>query len=127
MEPGDLVQTRRTSVAGAKSPRQRVKRGAVETPPVQSVERALSVLEAVARSSEPVPLTHLTDVLGIDQSSVFRLANTLKRRGFLANPNGGKHYVLGPAVWRLSRGVRLESDAHQRLPRAGQGPRHAYG
>jgi IclR family acetate operon transcriptional repressor len=70
---------------------------------VQSVERALSVLEAVAGSGEPVPLAHLTGILGIDQSSAFRLANTLKRRGFLANPNGRKHYVLGPAVWRLSR------------------------
>ena len=70
---------------------------------MQSVERALSLLEAVARSAEPVPLARLTEVLGIDPSSVFRLANTLKRRGFLANPNGRKHYVLGPAVWRLSR------------------------
>jgi len=86
-----------------KPTRQRHRRGAVETPLVQSVERALSVMEAVARSAEPVPLAHLTEVLGIDPSSVFRLANTLKRRGFLANPNGRKHYVLGPAVWRLSR------------------------
>jgi IclR family transcriptional regulator, acetate operon repressor len=80
-----------------------LRRGAVETPSVQSVERALSLLEAVARSGEPVPLGQLTEVLGIDPSSVFRLANTLKRRGFLANPNGRKNYVLGPAVWRLSR------------------------
>jgi IclR family acetate operon transcriptional repressor len=86
---------------GGKPPR--VGRGAVETPPVQSVERALMLLEAVAQSSEPVPLTHLTEIVGIDPSSVFRLANTLKRRGFLANPTGRKHYVLGPAVWRLSR------------------------
>jgi DNA-binding IclR family transcriptional regulator len=85
------------------APRKVARRGAVETPPVQSVERALSVLEAVARSPEPVPLAHLTEVLGIDPSSAFRLANTLKRRGFLANPNGRKHYVLGPAVWRMSR------------------------
>ena len=75
----------------------------METPPVQSVERALSLLEAVAGSADPVPLARLTEILGIDPSSVFRLANTLKRRGFLANPNGRKHYVLGPAVWRLSR------------------------
>jgi IclR family acetate operon transcriptional repressor len=80
-----------------------LRKGALETPLVQSVERALSVLETVAGSAEPVPLAQLTDVLGIDPSSVFRLANTLKRRGFLANPNGRKHYVLGPAIWRLSR------------------------
>jgi len=83
--------------------RARVRRGAVETPLVQSVERALSLLEAVAGSADPVPLARLTEILGIDPSSVFRLANTLKRRGFLANPNGRKHYVLGPAIWRLSR------------------------
>jgi DNA-binding IclR family transcriptional regulator len=80
-----------------------MRRGALETPSVQSVERALSVLETVATSPDPVPLGQLTEVLGIDPSSVFRLANTLKRRGFLANPNGRKHYVLGPAIWRLSR------------------------
>jgi DNA-binding IclR family transcriptional regulator len=45
----------------------------------------------------------LTDLLGIDRSSVFRLATTLKRRGFLANPNSRKDYILGPSIWRLSR------------------------
>ena len=43
------------------------------------------------------------DLLGIDRSSVFRLANTLRRRGFLANPSGRKDYILGPSIWRLSR------------------------
>jgi IclR family acetate operon transcriptional repressor len=45
----------------------------------------------------------LTELLGIDRSSVFRLATTLKRRGFLANPNSRKDYILGPSIWRLSR------------------------
>lgn len=80
-----------------------MRRGALETRSVQSVDRALSILEAVARSADPVPLRQLTDLLRINPSSVFRLANTLKRRGFLANPNSRKSYVLGPAVWRLSR------------------------
>ena len=40
---------------------------------------------------------------GIDRSSVFRLANTLRRRRFLANPKGRKDYILGPSAWRLSR------------------------
>lgn len=103
-EPSEqpLARARRSHGEVGKRPRL-ARRGAVETPPVQSVERALSLLDAVARSPEPMPLAQLTQTLGIDPSSVFRLANTLKRRGFLANPNGGKHYVLGPAVWRLSR------------------------
>ena len=61
------------------------------------------ILETVGKSPTPVSLGHLTGVLGIDRSSVFRLANTLKRRGFLANPSVGKDYILGSSVWRLSR------------------------
>lgn len=75
--------------------------GGQETPPIQSLDRGLVILEAVSRSSEPVSLAELTGLLGIDRSSVFRLANTLKRRGFLAYPAGRKDYILGSAVWRL--------------------------
>ena len=80
-----------------------MKKPALQTRPVQSLDRGLFLLEAVARSADPVPLSELTDRLGIDRSSVFRLAHTLKRRGFLANPNGRKDYVLGPSIWRLSQ------------------------
>src|SRR5574339_1257953 len=74
-----------------------------DTPPIQSLDRGLAILEAVAASSQPVPLKHLTDLIGIDRSSVFRLANTLRQRRFLANPKGSKDYILGPTAWRLSR------------------------
>ena len=50
-----------------------------------------------------MPLKQLTDLIGIDRSSVFRLANTLRQRRFLANPKGSKDYILGPTAWRLSR------------------------
>jgi IclR family acetate operon transcriptional repressor len=78
------------------------KRASRETPPIQSLDRGLVILEAVSRSTEPVSLGELTDLLRIDRSSAFRLANTLKRRGFLAYPAGRKDYVLGSALWRLS-------------------------
>src|SRR5215510_14163806 len=76
--------------------------GLQETQPIQSLDRGLVILEAVANSSEPVSLNELTDLVGIDRSSVFRLAFTLKRRGFLAYPAGRKDFILGPALWRLS-------------------------
>jgi len=79
------------------------KRDAGATPSIQSLGRGLSILEAVAESPGPVPLKDLTDLLGIDRSSVFRLANTLRQRRFLANPTGRKDYILGPSAWRLSR------------------------
>jgi hypothetical protein len=55
-----------------------------ETPSIQSLDRGLLILEAVGRSTEPVSLGYLSTMLGIDRSSAFRLANTLKRRGFLS-------------------------------------------
>jgi IclR family transcriptional regulator, acetate operon repressor len=80
-----------------------IKRATLQTPSIQSLDRGLFILETVAKTSDPVALGHLTDLLGIDRSSVYRLANTLKRRGFLAHPSGRKDYILGPSIWRISR------------------------
>jgi IclR family acetate operon transcriptional repressor len=74
-----------------------------DTPAIQSLDRGLAILEAVAAAPAPVPLKQLTDLIGIDRSSVFRLANTLRQRRFLANPKGSKDYILGPTAWLLSR------------------------
>jgi DNA-binding IclR family transcriptional regulator len=71
--------------------------------PIQSLDRGLIILEAVGRSRVPVGLTELVELLHIDRSSAFRLANTLRRRGFLTSPDGRKDYILGPSIWRLSR------------------------
>jgi DNA-binding IclR family transcriptional regulator len=90
-----------------------------ETPSIQSLDRGLLILEAVGKSGEPVSLGHLAGLLDIDRSSAFRLANTLKRRGFLTNSSTGKDYVLGPSVWRLSRqydwSSMLAKVAHEQL------------
>ncbi len=80
-----------------------VKRASQETPSIQSLDRGLVILEAVAKSADPMSLTDLAALLHIDRSSVFRLANTLKRRGYLAISSRGKDYILGPSIWRLSR------------------------
>jgi len=72
------------------------------TQPIQSLDRGLILLETVAQARQPVSLSQLTLVLKIDRSSVFRLANTLKRRGYLAQMPDNKHYTLGSAVWRLA-------------------------
>jgi IclR family transcriptional regulator, acetate operon repressor len=91
-----------TLVAMTSRPEPLIKRAMKNKPSVQSLDRGLVILEAVAKSREPVPLGDLTNLLGIDRSSVFRLATTLKRRGFLANPSRRKDYILGSSMWRLS-------------------------
>ena len=72
------------------------------TPAVQSLDRGLSILEAVGQSAQPVPLKKLTALLGIDRSNAFRLANTLRRRRFLADADSTNAFVLGPSAWRLA-------------------------
>lgn len=72
------------------------------TPAVQSLDRGLSILEAVGQSAQPVPLKTLTALLGIDRSNAFRLANTLRQRRFLANADRTNEFVLGPSAWRLA-------------------------
>jgi IclR family acetate operon transcriptional repressor len=73
---------------------------------IQSLDRGLALLEAVGGAGRALSLAELTELLGVDRSSAFRLANTLRRRGFLAHPGGSKGYILGSAVSRLASGSR---------------------
>ncbi|HEY2861224.1 MAG TPA: IclR family transcriptional regulator [Terracidiphilus sp.] len=72
-------------------------------PFVQSLDRGLTILQTIARSRQPVTLGELAELLAVDRSSVFRLAQTLRRRGFLTTPAGRKDYILGSSMWTLSR------------------------
>ncbi len=76
------------------------------TQPIQSLDRGpLSILEFIGQARRPVSVADLTPALEIDRSSVFRLANTLRLRGFLIQLPS-KEYVLGPAVCRLAGSFR---------------------
>jgi DNA-binding IclR family transcriptional regulator len=76
---------------------------APQSPFIQSLDRGVAILQAVALSKQPVTLSELADLLKIDRSSAFRLAQTLRRRGFLHCAPGRKDYVLGSLFWTLSR------------------------
>jgi IclR family acetate operon transcriptional repressor len=62
----------------------------------------LTILDLVASSCKPFSLSDLSELLGIRRSSAFRLANTLKRRGFLTAFEGQTEFLLGPSFWRLA-------------------------
>jgi IclR family acetate operon transcriptional repressor len=90
-----------------------------QVPFIQSLDRGLTILQTVATSKQPVTLGELSELLGVDRSSAFRLAQTLRRRGFLATPAGRKDYILGSSMWTLSRQYdwsnMLVRVAHQEL------------
>ena len=90
-----------------------------QIPFIQSLDRGLQILQSVALSDHPVSLGEISEMLEIDRSSAFRLAHTLRRRGFLSCPAGRKDYILGSAMWTLSHQYdwnnMLVKVAHQEL------------
>src|SRR5580704_7955337 len=96
-----------------------------QVPFIQSLDRGLTILQTVAMSKQPVTLGELSELLGVDRSSAFRLAQTLRRRGFLATPAGRKDYILGSSMWTLSRQYdwsnMLVRVAHEELKSLAQG------
>lgn len=76
------------------------------TTPIQSLDRGIQLLLAVGSAGRPMSLGELTDILGIDRSSVYRLVNTLKMRGLLSQSEETKSYSLGPAIWQLASQMR---------------------
>jgi DNA-binding IclR family transcriptional regulator len=97
----------------------KAKKKSPQVPFIQSLDRGLAILQTVARSKQPVSLGELAELLSVDRSSAFRLAHTLRRRGFLSCPPGRKDYVLGSSMWTLSRQYdwsnMLVKVAHQEL------------
>lgn len=75
---------------------------------IQSLDRGLALLEMVAQSRQPVSLAAMAAALRVDRSSAFRLANTLRQRGFLVQLPAGKGYVLGSAARQLAGMFRLD-------------------
>lgn len=68
---------------------------------VQAVDRALSILEALARAEGPVMLSALSSELGLHISTVHRLLNTLARRGFVEQEPYQGRYRLGLKVFEI--------------------------
>lgn len=62
---------------------------------VQSVERSLAIIEAMAREGEPMSLKDLSAEVELTPSTVHRLLSTLISRGFVRQDPASGHYFLG--------------------------------
>jgi len=71
--------------------------------PVPALERALNILEYLARVRQPVQLNPLAKELDIPISSAFRLVKTLENRGYLERQGGEPaSYCLGERLVSLA-------------------------
>jgi DNA-binding IclR family transcriptional regulator len=70
-----------------------------------TVEKALQLIEALARSSGPVGVSQLGRDLQLNKSTVYRLVDTLVRHGYAQQDEGTGRYALTPRLWELGVGV----------------------
>ncbi|QBD77801.1 IclR family transcriptional regulator [Ktedonosporobacter rubrisoli] len=69
---------------------------------VQSVERALELLECLAHSSAWVGISELSHATGQPVGTIHRLLMTLVAREYVVRDNRTRRYALGPAFRRLA-------------------------
>jgi len=79
--------------------------------PIQAIDRALDVLELVANAPNGVNLCSLSDGLGLKRQTVYSIAMTLTRRGYLRKDYARRTYMLGPVMAALrARQARWNSE-----------------
>ncbi|WP_020676685.1 IclR family transcriptional regulator [Geopsychrobacter electrodiphilus] len=70
---------------------------------IQSVDNALDVLEALCEEGEEVRISQLSERLGMNKTSIFRLLATFENRGYVEKePRSGK-YKLGISAYEMGQ------------------------
>lgn len=69
---------------------------------VQSIERALDLLEYLAQAADWVGISELSQATGQPVGTIHRLLKTLTMRQYVARDSRTRRYALGPAFRRLA-------------------------
>ena len=82
--------------------------GMGQTGLLQSVERAMRVLDHIAAAPGPVPAKSVAKALGLALPTTYHLLTTLVNGGYLVHLPEDKAYALGHRVDDLARGLRRQ-------------------
>jgi len=74
-----------------------------ETYCIQSVENALTLLEALSEEEDEVSLSHLSERLSMNKANVFRLLATFENRGYVERSQRSSKYRLGPSAYEIGQ------------------------
>jgi IclR family transcriptional regulator, KDG regulon repressor len=75
---------------------------------INSIDRALSVLELLASDGEALGVTELSKKLEINKSMIYRLLSTLAMRGYVEQDEESRKYRLGLKIVELA-GMKLST------------------
>lgn len=110
LEPADITQDKTQVVLneGAQDLAGAAEARAAELPgnegvTIQSVDRALSILELVAEASEPLKLQEIAQTLGLKTPTCYHLLNSLVKRGFVTRNAHPRSYHLGHRIGEIAR------------------------
>ena len=83
---------------------------------VQSVERALSILEYISGSPDGVSISELSRELGLHKSTIHRILSTLVERGFVRNDEKNRRYKPGFKLFEIGslvlNNLELRKEVH---------------
>lgn len=84
---------------------------------VQSLNRALDLLEAFPKLGPEIGLTNIAEELGLNKATAYRLLSTLEQRGFLERSPYDRRYRLGVRLFELGAYYQNQIDVrHMALP-----------
>lgn len=77
---------------------------------VQSVERALRILEVIAQRGEPMSVTDIGARSGLRLGTVHRLLNTMMSKGFIQQDVATSKYKLGVKLFNIGNAALYDLD-----------------
>lgn len=77
---------------------------------IQSVDRALSVLETIAETNDGMTVSAVSEITGLNVSTCHHLITTLMYRGYLTQVSRSRGYTLGPKLNEVIEASQRESD-----------------
>ena len=80
---------------------------------IQSVDRSLDILEALANSDRPMGVSEIGKQLGIHVATTHGILATLLSRGYVEQEEGTNRYRLGYKFYQLARLYINQCDLHQ--------------
>ena len=74
---------------------------------VQSVERALKLLEVISEHQVPLTVPQMAKLTGVNRATAWRLLNTLEFFDLIQKDAGSNEYSISLGVWRIAQNTNL--------------------
>ena len=77
---------------------------------VQSLDRALDIVEVLCRTKHGMAIRELTEATGLNKSTVYRMLQTLRRRGYVMQDEDTGRYAMTTRLYDLGNQVVRRMD-----------------